>query len=165
MSQHRESCIIAASKLPIGNQQVQYHINSPGAQFRLPIQVTESKFDQGKLSISFIQPPDRVQHYLELLHFAGLIVSFFVAGERSSSMCVIRIEASGPDLPPTMDFRPTQLRGLAAYVIQRCVEQSNTGGWFTLRTNNLFEYIIDRYISLDSRLRMMRSMSVSLLLS
>ena len=51
------------------------------------------------------------------------------------------MEVAGPNLPPTFSIPPDEIKGMAGYVIQQCV-QSGTGGFITKNFSNMLDYLM-----------------------
>ena len=81
------------------------------------------------------------------------IICWKVLGLILSGNCVISIEVAGPqgfydvqstNVPFTIMASPFQLRGLAAYVVNNCVQRGgNVGGFATNQISNLANYLQD----------------------
>ena len=77
--------------------------------------------------------------------------------------CVISIEVAGPEafydpamthMPFTIRASPFQLRGLAAYVVNDCVQRGgNVGGFATDKISNLVHYLRDPSTDLSAPFR------------
>ena len=80
-----------------------------------------------------------------------------------SGNCVISIEVAGPEAfydvqsthtPFTIRASPFQLRGLAAYVVNDCVQRGgNVGGFATNKISNLANYLQDPNTDLSAPFR------------
>lgn len=68
---------------------------------------------------------------------------------------MISVEVAGPAVPSTMNLIPNEIRGMAGWVIERCViEGAGSGGFVTKDISNLIRVIVNPETNLDLPLSM-----------